>query len=489
MPADLPGYYFDAAKNRYFKVQANHVAPSGAPYSRQAIKAEKLIQKTKQQEAASRLSKDASTVKRSNLLRHPLLIFDRRLGNLQKNCVSSAAEYYAASLNENEVAMPGIRNCSGRFAVEEISGRLFAGVTAGPVVLTAGRQRTGQQTTSPHPADFSHEGGKWPNCPNEDPPGYLYAPPFFSALSLPINGLVLPATPVCTFCTYDDLTAERSTLYMTDYREQRLLSFNFPFLVLDLALSPSRSCLAIASRRGIHTVNDFSPYRYFNPRSRQRLHRRVHHTSIRSEQMVVEFKDEHVLMSGARTGKVMLCDTRSMPAQSTTRIQHSNAITGLAALSDGNRILVNGMAGMKIYDLRFAPSPSDVHRSQDSASNPHSKQIYHYGFEPTPSVLTFNIPPTRWQNHYGLGFAYDPELNIALCASSDGHQYHRVGLWSTVTGNMLKSPLNDYAFPRPVTCAQIVRARDGPKSILLAFDQKITEWCAQGRGLEGEQEL
>jgi hypothetical protein len=45
MPPSLPGYYFDAEKNRYFKIQANHVAPAGAKYSRQAVEADKVVRR------------------------------------------------------------------------------------------------------------------------------------------------------------------------------------------------------------------------------------------------------------------------------------------------------------------------------------------------------------------------------------------------------------------------------------------------------------
>lgn len=37
---DLPGMYWDDDKKKYFKIQANHVAPEGAKYSRENVKKE-----------------------------------------------------------------------------------------------------------------------------------------------------------------------------------------------------------------------------------------------------------------------------------------------------------------------------------------------------------------------------------------------------------------------------------------------------------------
>lgn len=40
MAARFPGFYFDAAKGKYFKILPNHVAPGGSKYSQQSINKE-----------------------------------------------------------------------------------------------------------------------------------------------------------------------------------------------------------------------------------------------------------------------------------------------------------------------------------------------------------------------------------------------------------------------------------------------------------------
>lgn len=40
-PREIPGFYYDAEKGKYFRIQADHRAPTGSAYSRSAVKAEK----------------------------------------------------------------------------------------------------------------------------------------------------------------------------------------------------------------------------------------------------------------------------------------------------------------------------------------------------------------------------------------------------------------------------------------------------------------
>lgn len=40
MAKEIPGFYFDEEKQKYFKIQPNHVAPKGSRYSKDAISIE-----------------------------------------------------------------------------------------------------------------------------------------------------------------------------------------------------------------------------------------------------------------------------------------------------------------------------------------------------------------------------------------------------------------------------------------------------------------
>lgn len=41
MATSIPGFYFDTAKGKYFKILPNHIAPGGSKYSQQSVSKEK----------------------------------------------------------------------------------------------------------------------------------------------------------------------------------------------------------------------------------------------------------------------------------------------------------------------------------------------------------------------------------------------------------------------------------------------------------------
>lgn len=535
MPAELPGYYFDANTNRYYKIQANHIAPTGSNYSRQAVNAEKVIKTTQRREALRQVSKHASTVTRATALQNPLLAFDRRLGNLQTTTRSYVREYYAASLCgadalSKPISMPRVLGqhyqpigLSEQFAVEESTQSLLTsllyqapGSRTFSLLLAFDRRN---RRSSPTAFDYldPERDLAWPT-PREEAAfnGYLYSPHHKRILqTAPKVDCMTWAGPdlVCyAHETHDNNNnnndagaaaagnSYRSDLLICHYADPDratgldvMITLRFQARIMDFATSPSRESLAIATSSGVSVMTDLA------------YAQRVTSTAIHGEQMKVGFKDEHVLMSGSRSGKLMFCDTRSSSSETSTststssaswannrpqskasaalRIQHSSAISGIAALPDGNRVLVNGLTDMKIYDLRFVTAPTPNRDPQY-----YKQYIRHHAYIPSTPVVSFNIPPTRRQNRYGLGFAYDPELDLVVSTSTDNYHNHRVGLWSAATGQLLDSPLNEHRFKEPVTCAGVARLRDGPKSILLASAGKVEEWCAQGRGFETEQE-
>ncbi|KAL2409026.1 hypothetical protein ABEF93_008335 [Exophiala dermatitidis] len=568
MPADLPGYHFDPATNRYYKIQANHIAPSGSNYSRQAVNAAKVIKRTQHQKEAARRSKHASTVTRSKVSQTPLLSFDRRLGNLRTSARTYVREYYAASLSgadafSRPVTMPRILGhelgrCSRPRRIERLQHQQNS--TSSVV-----RDYHFYDTNDNHNNDSDDDDDddneaqqhpqSWPMTFGPEQPstqGHLYSPhnrrilqsaPKIDCLKWIGPRLVCwthetPQSPPQlaqdpTAILDPDMTQldpeleSEENYYANSYRFPQsdlilshyssasssdpgsraigldmVVKLRFQARILDLATPPTASpnispnCLAIATSSGVSVMTDLEYAQH------------VTQTPVRGEQMKVAFKDPNVLMAGSRAGRLVLCDSRtntqqtssststsSSSSSSALRIQHSSAISGIAPLPDGNRVLVNGLTDMKIYDLRFISAPT--RNPPTTHTHRHNNKHHHYQpskynqriYTPSNALITFNVDQTRRQNRYGLAFAYDPELDIVLSASTDNLHNHRVGLWSAASGQLLdRCPLNNRVFKEPVTCAEIVRLRDGPKSILLASAGKLEEWCVQGRGFECDQE-
>ncbi|KIX09152.1 uncharacterized protein Z518_00230 [Rhinocladiella mackenziei CBS 650.93] len=478
MTIDIPGYYFDKDRNRYFKIQPNQNAPAGSDYSRQAVNAREVIDHAERREESARLSKNASTIKRSQFLQHPLLALDKRLGNLQR-AGTFVAEYYAAGLAGASALSPfdswQEQRPASHFDVEEHLGSLFTafsdnlrGQQRRPVSLLMGLHR--------HTAASAHRDILFANAgflsSGNDSESCLYHSkncelvrrvPKVDYVHCVAPGLV--CWTIGSSAGFNRSQLEFSRYYGRDTGRQSdfWVTLTFDTLIWGLASSPSKDWIALATGRGVYLVSNL------NSNSPVTESRRS------SEQRSITFKDENVFLAGARTGKVTIGDRRAGACQ--TRLQHSSAASALATLPDGNRVIVSGLPDTKIYDLRFTSAPSSTYKS-------HGRTMH----APSNPYVTFNIPPTRQQKQYGLGFAYDPELNIVLSTSTDNHRDNRVGLWSVATGQLLEGPLSKHKFRQPVTCARIVQVRDGPKSILLATAGEIQEWTPQGGRLGDVQE-
>lgn len=68
---DIAGFYFDAEKNKYFKIQPNHSAPAGSPYTRENVKKVRNQKKQEREHNVRRQTLALEKVKRSSVLQSP----------------------------------------------------------------------------------------------------------------------------------------------------------------------------------------------------------------------------------------------------------------------------------------------------------------------------------------------------------------------------------------------------------------------------------
>jgi hypothetical protein len=475
MPADLPGYYFDASKNRYFKITANHIAQgssstSTAKYARQAVQAQQAVEQSEQREKLFKASKDAVTVKRSKLFFHPLLNFESQLGNRKKSAGGVVKEFYAASLNSRPAFGPnpirgqnGSGQLCGKFSVEEETGLLIT-------VANGGR---------PNEPDSI-----WLFQPVEDseflyPRGHTV--PNFSGITTVDHILSLGQDGVNVwahrrFSLLNGQTQSQSTLSVTRHslpdhdgtvNEEVGVEFRLSEAVMDLATGPNHDAFAAADATGV-TIRwpDVG------------ISQKVPQAHGPSESAAVWFKDNNVLLHGARNGQLRMADLRFIPRPgfSDLRVQHDSAISHIRTVGP-HQVLVHGLKSTSLYDLRWCPQPRMSTNNRPMDPRHQERNMRAPTYNSSQPYLTFHVPEIRRQNRYGLGFAYDAELNIVLGASTDFHRNHRVNLWDASTGRLLQSPLVEHTFEQPVTCAQVVDLRPQAKSFLLATNGVVQEWC------------
>ena len=123
-PNELPGYYYDEVKKKYFKIQGNHLAPPGSKYSRTAIKrGTELALAQKREEDREQLERE-QTVQGSKLLQHSLL--RRELGS-RKDGTGVRWDVWADGLQRRK-ALQVEREYShiiSQFIVDELTGSLI----------------------------------------------------------------------------------------------------------------------------------------------------------------------------------------------------------------------------------------------------------------------------------------------------------------------------------------------------------------------------
>lgn len=108
---DIPGYYFDPIKNKYFKIQRNHIAPPNSDYSIEAIRERSLKNEAEQIEQQQRSRERLQRLKHDRLVYHPLTSIQHRL-NGARCAASYVTGYYGASIRRRLVLEPGVENSS-----------------------------------------------------------------------------------------------------------------------------------------------------------------------------------------------------------------------------------------------------------------------------------------------------------------------------------------------------------------------------------------
>jgi len=327
MPAEIPGYYFDATKKKYFRIQPNHIAPVGSQYSRQAVNAANAIEREERQDRGLQASKRQAQVIRSDLLRHPLLTFDRRLGYQTVSPTDIAANYFSSAVvGRDAIHFP--RGLFGRledyfdtFDVEPETGNLCAAARlregSAVRVFYSGHGNGGAVYRRDHSSVI-------PACPGK-------------------ISCVLAFAPALVVWSADRLVSSTSIMFIGDATHAHTpayhvtTSFTISAKIWDMAASPNRSCWALATSDGVQIRQGGGTA----------IGNQVLHSRVSEEQMTVQFKDENTFMAGARSGKVTFGDVRGGLV---LRLRHPSGVSGLRVLRDSNYILVNGLQHVCLRD-------------------------------------------------------------------------------------------------------------------------------------------
>ncbi len=485
-PRDIPGFYYDPDRNKYFRIQANHqVPPSGtskgsstsklSKYTKQAVNTAKRHARESQRYQSMDDRKRAENVQRSYFLKHPVYGLDLRIRSGSRKTVGDdVRRQYAWMLRSNTVMGSG--KLGDKFAVEKGSKALFTTAE----VESRGRG-AGMREMCVTPLSLSREQGDEDKNMDDSSPMYLSTTtvPILNSNDattiLPLSERLVmwsfhrPDDPqegsvLCISKKYADENVpwqnwrEEFGEWGTNVRQTCITLWDFAVPKVDENGTCQPQCFVTATRNGVK-IYDFE---YGVSGVNDVVSRGPdEQLSKTGERLVVSFKDENVFMAGGRSGSVLFGDVRAN--SSVTRLKHGGAISGLRKMRNECLILVNGLEKMGMYDIRYNCGKGSTKKKPLAEM-----------------VLDFDVPESMQQKRCGLGFDYDEELNVAASACTDFGSKHKVGLWDCGTGQRIQEgALTQKEFFEPVTCLQMLDLRgqsQSAKSILTKSGGVIEEW-------------
>lgn len=409
----IPGYYWDAEKNRYFKVQANHQAPATSTYTKDAIAREKAA-KDKREAANERSNQEQrELVHRSESLRHPLLGsigLRRELGQhaLLKHRHNAQALAIGTGLKEHPWDLPNVATCQTilEFNWDESTRSFLIAARADNGLCSLVSATTGRLLNNRTRLDF-----RW----NE----------LLADIQSDVSSISITPSRIAAI----------TLLGQEERAELRLLTLNDPasqcpntpaefdaqviyrFALDQTAWTSSANDLLPSSSSATFAVGITGRVVLFtgtpgNWDSSKFMH-------VDSDPLALAWLTPTTAAAGLRNGTVQLWDVRSNGAAN--RLTHGGSVTGMRRVG-AERLVVAGLEGsLALYDLRMAREVEPQqwrHRRKRQRKTARGRTLPAVDFahdDAHPGALGFDVSP-------GLG----------LVAAADGENV--VQLYSIATG-------------------------------------------------------
>ncbi|KAJ8071090.1 hypothetical protein OCU04_001433 [Sclerotinia nivalis] len=468
---ELPGYYYDSEKKKYFKVQAN--APSSSAYSSQDVKRRKIDdENTKAQ--SLKVQRNVGRIKRARILEAPIAggFLSREFG---QPCLDTvAASSYAQTLiktgdtgywrnlngaqlfavvpqgsgpflNFSIVINNYIRHLSFDCRIKTREGRV-TNVFESNIRVRKFRSLfppPGPYATRPRVTSISANNAI----------GYIAT----TWLNVPTDrGIIISPCPLTSDDLYD--LPARADIHIGPGTTRG----NVDILSSTSAPPGSQDAFAIGASKGILRIDKNLDMSWIRSTPTGKSHH-SHPRDVFALQYCPNHKD--ILLAGERRGILSILDLRipqfGPPAE---KIQHTSCITHIKSL-DNHRVLVAGCASdLHQYDRRFTkPNTQLTPRINTTNTTP-----------PTTAYLTY--PEYRNNGRIDIGLDVDLELGIIVAAADNESGMKLFSLHGgQVLGDVNISDAHD------LSCVKFVQDTwNGPKSIWAAYSDKFVRFSFEG---------
>ncbi|KAI4212045.1 MAG: hypothetical protein LQ351_005227 [Letrouitia transgressa] len=376
MPPELPGFYFDQERNRYFKIQPHHVAVKGTGYSQQEIEEAMERLQAKQALAAQNVLNQPEpkrrrlnvAIQRAPILQRPCgMSLQREVMADQRRFMGTRASLWADGLEQRKFlgleerithlvrdhATKTLCFVTDSSTLQPSRYPVFA-CTPLATELEGGKKEYHIQSMRHRPKSpissfclspcrvllSTTYGAITDQCPEASPTlvaSHLTpANQYLSALEQWENG-----SPTRE---WGRGSPDLQSKHLKRFDEGPVvgLKFRTQCSLWDSAAGPQTDDLVVA------IAIDGSISQYKGPELQFDCMGPI---GSKSDALSVDYQDHNVILSGYRNGLVRLWDTRSQA--STIRLQHPSSVAHARAMT-GHRIAVAGLSNqLCVYDLRY----------------------------------------------------------------------------------------------------------------------------------------
>ncbi|KAF7718986.1 Uncharacterized protein PECH_000166 [Penicillium ucsense] len=355
MNVEIPGFYYDPEKKKYFKIQANHVAPPGAQYSKESVKRKRNEQQEQEKRIKVNQRLERETVRKPSLLHHPLMAVERELGSSWSSTAvmkERQSRVYVSQLKRRKLHK--FEPWPSPFNFRHVLRNPRSGA-----LITTGLQGSQSSVSICFP---DNDGDKWTYHRTME--RMLLRESYrISSISLSHTGYLLATLD--SGPDGDSFLAPRLLPNPDEGGDYRWPSeFHHPLKIhLPQTLWCSAACpvgdkalFAIGTSDGLHTLEGLTsmwtvsqkPFRKDDSSGARGFRR--HGNSSHASVQAVEWISSDVVVSGLRNSNVFLYDVRN--GESSLRLQHSQSVTKIRK-ADPWRIVVGGHNTVEMYDLRY----------------------------------------------------------------------------------------------------------------------------------------
>ncbi|OJJ86746.1 uncharacterized protein ASPGLDRAFT_23900 [Aspergillus glaucus CBS 516.65] len=499
MNREIPGFYYDPEKKKYFRIQASHKAAPGAQYSKDAVKRKRIEQEKNELKARQTKKIAKEKIKKASFLYHPLIGCDREIG--AQNITHPVRKEHQGLVYASQMR----RRVLHRFEPwpDEYSIRhALRNKRSG--VLVAGGQRGGESSVSICFPDLDQD--QWSY--NRTMERVLFKEAYrLSSISLSHTGYLL--TTMDSGPNGDSFLAPRmlpdpdeggdyrwpSACTLPSHlplhpRKELTVPVTHPIRILtSTTYWSSASCptpigpkplfaigtsdgLQILTGQGSHWSLSKAPF----PDDRGHW---------RSQVNAVEWLSGDVIAAGCRDSSVFLHDLRS--GGSAVRLWHPGAVAvGGVRRVDEWRVVVGSYNSLQMYDLRYPPThqpnatSNPNHRPGHSNSRNKNKRKHNQtNYNSRTSTKPYLVLP-EYSPPYTPEYDLSTELGLLASVSDED----KIQLFSLRSGELVSpytSPVCRYEHNRPISS---VRFEDGDASakgpqtpgLLVTAGDRVDEW-------------